>query len=301
LAVCLFLYRKDHVQAGGECLGYTQHGVVVAQLITVGIMLGIAFLLLGYGLLSAQGGPHAIGIWGLVLLGVVIFVALISGLIAAGMMLQWCGDVRKGWEEVAAVVAGRDVTPVADTLIAARKKLLAEEDKIEPILKNVREVFQAQRIAVATVTEATRLRERPGSVDIDNEQRSRVKRALNRVANAMAEAMLDQALAELGSKNLIQSRSTKSGSYFISSSVADIQLFRWSPSLAGRSNPPPNMDSTRIYTCHGQQTPKLVLPWPHACLHVGSIQARVFVHMQAPTPEIPQMGLCRDKLRSTQL
>lgn len=208
-------------RAAGEFLGYIQHGVVVAQFITAGIMLGIAFLLLGYALLSAQVGPRAIGIWGIVLLGVVIFVALISGAIAAGLISQWCGDLRKARTRTtrttrarARLLAGPGAPHVLDP--AALQAEMKEVDAMKPMLNHVKAVFAAERAVRNTITNDNRLQ--PLEIaGVDEEQR--LQDALERAANARADAMLDQVLGGLTS-----TLSTKIWSCILSFTLAATQL-----------------------------------------------------------------------------
>jgi hypothetical protein len=63
-----------------------QHGLVAGQFIIAGIMLGAAFLLLGAALFSAQVGPIGIGVWGLVLLSVIILVVIVFAIVGAGFV-----------------------------------------------------------------------------------------------------------------------------------------------------------------------------------------------------------------------
>ena len=165
LAVYLFLYQKADTEVGADFLGYVQHDLVVAQFVTAGFMIAIAFLLLGYALLSAQVGPRAIGIWGLVLLGTVMVVALISGVFAMGFtILQYCGCPP--WR-------------TADRKITARDRVLRRR------LENVEEVLDAEQATLNLVPNP------------NSHIWTRVMEALKRIAEARADAILDQELDRL--------------------------------------------------------------------------------------------------------
>jgi hypothetical protein len=63
LAVYVFLYRKADAEAGGESLGYIQHGAVVSHFLTAGVMIAAAFLLFGVHPVGGAGGIE--GYWGM--------------------------------------------------------------------------------------------------------------------------------------------------------------------------------------------------------------------------------------------
>lgn len=171
---------------------------MVAQFLTAGIMLGIAFLVLGYALLLAQVG----------------LVLLEYGDRPSGNCNICCTDRRRDCCRDSFTVVWRlrkartrttkararllvrpgalyVLDPVAGQAEIAEIVAMKEDDAMEPMLKNVRAVFAAERATGNTFTNDNRLQ--PQAIAGVNEQ-LRLQQALERATNARADAMLDQVL-----------------------------------------------------------------------------------------------------------